>query len=204
VRGEIGNRFYHYNKERKMKVLAILGSRNPEGQTARAVSAFCKGVETRGDEVERVFLPELDIRRCRQCQDDGWGTCRAEGRCSLEDDFAEVVEQIAVADATVFATPVYYGDLSESMRALLDRLRRICTNGVGKQKVEEKPAIGLCVAGGSGGGTPSCLASLDKVLNTCGFDLIDLIPVRRQNFEYKLEVLKNMGGWSGSGAQQGA
>lgn len=145
--------------------------------------------------MERLFLPELELERCRQCEDSGWGICRTEGKCVIEDGFAELVEKIAAADVALFATPVYYGDLSESMRAFLDRLRRICTHEEGRKKVVDKLALGICVAGGGGGGAPSCIVSLDKVLNTCGFDTIDMIPVRRQNLEFKLDVLKLTGGW---------
>jgi len=182
-------------EELDMKVLTVLGSRNPSGQTARAAGALREGVESGGSRVEQVFLPEMAIERCRQCEDDGWGSCRAEGKCAIEDDFAGLVDKMAAADAVVLATPVYYGDLSESMRAFLDRLRRTCTHQAGKEKIEGKPAVGICVAGGGGGGAPSCIVSLDKVLNTCGFDVVDMIPVRRQNLEMKLEVLRVTGRW---------
>ena len=67
-------------------------------------------------------LPEMAIERCRQCDADGWGVCRARGSCVIEDDFAGLVERMREADAIVFATPVYFSDLSESLRAILDRL----------------------------------------------------------------------------------
>jgi multimeric flavodoxin WrbA len=176
-----------------MKVTAILGSRNPEGQTARAAGAFLEGLTKRGGEVERVFLPEMKVERCRQCDEAGWGICRSEGRCVIEDDFASLVARIRSADFVLFATPVYFGDLSESMRAFLDRLRRIGRHKDGKSGVEGKPAAGICVAGGGGGGAPNCATSLEKVLGTCGFDVVDLVPVRRQNLEMKLQLLRLTG-----------
>ena len=186
-----------------MDVLMISGSRNTEGQTARAVDAMLEGVAKAGGRADSVFLPTLQIDRCRQCDDDGWGLCRREGRCVIEDDFSHVVENIRGADAVVFATPVYYSDLSESLRAFLDRLRRTCTHKTGRAVVNEKPVIGLCVAGGGGGGAPACCVSLGKVLTTCGFDVVDTTPVRRQNLKAKLPGLQLAGEWlatkSGSG-----
>ena len=176
-----------------MKAMIISGSRNPEGQTARAVSAVQKGIEAAGGEVETVFLPPLTIERCRQCDNDGWGLCRREGRCVIDDDFADVAAKLRAADAAVIATPVYFSDLSESLRAFLDRLRRICRHGDGKAGIESTPAVGVCVAGGGGGGAPACCASLEKVLATCGFVVVDMIPVRRQNLEAKLAVLEHTG-----------
>lgn len=184
-----------------MRVVAILGSRNHEGQTARAVDALLAGVASAGGESTKVFLPEREVERCRQCEDSGWGRCRAEGECVIQDDFAALAEQLRSGDAVVFATPVYYGDLSESMRAFLDRLRRICTHEAGRAGIKGTPAVGICVAGGGGGGAPACTVSLEKVLSTCGFDVVDMVPARRQNLDLKVCALETTGRWlAGAGS----
>ena len=159
-----------------MKVLIISGSRNPQGQTARAAEVFLSGVIGEGSQGELIFLPPMHIERCRQCDDNGWGICRTEGRCVIEDDFAALVEKVKSADAVAFATPVYYSDLSESLRAFLDRLRRTCITDAGKPGICGKQAVGICVAGGGGGGAPVCAANLERILQTCGFDVVDMIP----------------------------
>lgn len=173
----------------------IIASRNYEGQTAQAAQAVFQTLQNHGFLLERYFLPELHLERCRQCEDSGWGDCRREGSCIIHDEFTKVVEKLRTADFAVFATPVYYGDLSESMRAFTDRLRRICTHADGKQGIENMPAIGICVAGGGGGGAPECCVSLKKVLRTCGFDMLDMIPARRQNLAMKLELLEQEAEW---------
>ena len=182
-----------------MKVLAILGSRNHEGQTARATRALVDAAKATGADVDSVFLTELAIERCRQCDENGWGTCRSEGRCVIEDDFASVVDKIAAADAVVFGNPVYFSDLSESLKAFLDRLRRTTRHADGKAKVAGKPAVGVCVAGGGGGGAPNCCVLMERTLATCGFDVLDMVPCRRQNLEMKLEVLGVVGRWLATG-----
>ena len=107
-----------------MQVTIILGSRNPDGQTARAAHALLEGVVSAGGNGQEIYLPKMQVERCRQCEDNGWGTCRSEGQCVIDDDLAALVRKIADSDAAAFATPVYFSDLSESMRAFLDRLRR--------------------------------------------------------------------------------
>jgi len=176
-----------------MNVLTILGSRNPAGRTAQAAGAMGKGLQGAGAAVEQVFLPALKLERCRQCDDSGWGICRTEGRCVIEDDFAALAAKLRAADAAVFANPVYFSDLSESLRAFLDRLRRVGRGPGGKNGIEGKPAVGVCMAGGGGGGAPACAASLEKVLATCGFAVLDVQPVRRQNLAAKLPVLELLG-----------
>ena len=113
-------------------------------------------IKDEGRKSEKIFLPKIKIERCRQCDDDGWGICRSKGRCTIDDDFASVVDKVRKTDAVVFATPVYFSDLSESLRAFLDRLRRITRHKDGQRGISAKPAIGICVAGGGGGGAPAC------------------------------------------------
>ena len=182
-----------------MQFVIVLGSRNQVGQTARAAQAMRDGLQQAGAQGQLVYLPQLQIQRCNQCDDKGWGTCRPEGQCVLKDDFASVVDQIRAADVVAFATPVYFGDQSESMRAFTDRLRRICHLEEHRQGIVGKPTICICVAGGRGGGAPSCTVSLEKVLRTCGFDVVDVVPVRHQNLEFKLDLLESTGRWLATG-----
>lgn len=178
-----------------MKFVVISGSRNQKGQTAKVIDALIQGIENKGTKTELIFLPQMKVERCRQCEDHGWGICRSEGKCVIKDDFVSIVDKIKNSDAVVFATSVYYSDISESLRAFLDRLRRICTHEKGREKISGKKAIGICVAGGGGGGAPSCTVSMEKVLGNCGFDVVDVIPARRQNLDVKIEVLKIVGKW---------
>jgi multimeric flavodoxin WrbA len=178
-----------------MKIVVISGSCNPQGQTARAANALIEGARTAGATCDLVYLPPMNIERCRQCDERGWGDCRAKGQCVIEDDFVALVERIRDAKAVVFANPVYFGDLSESLRAFTDRLRRITRHDTGKAGITGKPAVSVCVAGGGGGGAPNCTVSMERVLAHCGFDVVDMVPVRRQNLEMKLEVLRVVGRW---------
>jgi multimeric flavodoxin WrbA len=182
-----------------MRVIVISGSRSPKGQTARAAEAFLRGARAAGASAEMVFLPQMKIERCRQCDEAGWGLCRKEGRCEIEDDdFAPLVEKLRASDGVAFATPVYFSDLSESMRAFLDRLRRITRHDEGKRGITGKRALGICVAGGGGGGAPQCAVALERVLHHCGLDAVDMVPARRQNLDHKTEVLEATGRWFAS------
>jgi NAD(P)H-dependent FMN reductase len=185
-----------------MKILILSGSKNRAGKTASAIEAIRTGITKAGGEAECIYLTELNLERCRQCNRDGWGICRTEQRCIIEDDFAAISGKIKASDVVVFATPVYFGDLSESMRGFLDRLRRTRfmfgpppAPGMPQRQAGMAPAIGLCYAGGSGNGTISCAFNLERILKDCGFDTVDMIPVRRQNLEIKLPHLERVGEW---------
>ena len=178
-----------------MKAVVILGSRNPKGQTAAAVDNLVEGMTKKGIGIEKFYLPVMKFERCRQCEDNGWGICRSEGRCTIPDDFESTVDKIRQADVAVFATPVYYSDLSESTRTFLERLRRICMNEAGQTGIKGKIAACIAVAGGGGGGSPMCLVNMERMLGGCGFNILDVIPVRRQNADLKATVLKITGEW---------
>ena len=187
-----------------MNIIIISGSKDREGKTAQAIEAIRKGIIKTGSDSECIYLTEHKLEKCRQCNPDGWGICRSEHRCIIEDDFDSIVEKIKAADAVVFATPVYFSDLSESMRGFLDRLRRTSFRFGASPRPgsppatparQNTPAVGLCYAGGSGNGTISCAFFLERILQTCGFDLVDMIPVRRQNLEMKLPYLERVGEW---------
>ena len=179
----------------QMKAIAIFGSRNPKGQTAQAADNLLDAMVAKGIQFEKFFLPAMKFELCRQCEDTGWGICKSEGQCVINDDFGLLVDKLRKSDIVIFATPVYFSDLSESMKSFLDRLRRISMNEGGQEGIKGKFAIGICVAGGDGGGSPRCLFNLENILIRCGFNVMDLIPVRRQNAELKASILKMTGGW---------
>ena len=177
-----------------MKALVIIGSKNISGRTATSANAICDGIIESGGEVEKIFLTNLKIERCRQCEDNGWGICDTKGRCIIDDDFASLIKKITAVDIIIFATPVYFSELSESMRAFINRLRRTCINDDAHPEYKEKLVIGICMAGGSGSGSVACCLTLETALLRCGFNVIDMIPVKRQNINVKLRVLKMIGG----------
>jgi hypothetical protein len=55
--------------------------------------------------------------------------------------------------------------------------------------------LGICYAGGGGGGAEPCSVNLKKVLSQCGFEVIDMIPARRQNHPVKVKTLRIIGEW---------
>jgi len=174
-----------------MKVVAVQSSPNRDGLTSSLAQAALKGLKDEGGETELIHLNELDMKPCIAC-DDGWGKCKDEGICILEDDFQKLRTKIAESDVLIFATPVYWHDLSESAKIFLDRLRR-CERGRDFKTFMGKKAIGIASAGGSGRGAVRALYNLEEYLRRLGFDIFDLIPVTRFSKEHKLKMLEKAG-----------
>ncbi len=171
-----------------MNVIIIQSSPNTDGLTAACASAAEEGVRQAGGTVDAVRINDLKLHQCQAC-DQGWGTCHAEHRCQLLDDFQALHERILQADALVLVTPVYWGEMSESAKALTDRLRRCEATRRDTTPLLGRPFIAVAAAGGSGGGMITCLASMERWAQHTGARVFDLIPVNRWTREYKLVAI---------------
>lgn len=171
-----------------MRVVVIHTSPNDDGLTAGLANAALAGATAAAAQVELVKLTELEMARCRQCND-GWYTCRDDGRCVIEDDFDALRGKVIEADAWVLVTPVYFGEPSESAKAFMDRLRR-CNVGAKGEGLKGKPVVGVAAAGGSGGGTATCLLALDRFFRHINAEVADLITVTRRSAEYKRQAVR--------------
>jgi multimeric flavodoxin WrbA len=102
-----------------MKVVAFSGSARLDGNTALLVNEVFKELAAAGIETELVQLAGKNIHGCRACYN-----CfkKKNGRCSLDDDFANVcIAKMAEADGIILASPTYFADVTSEMKALIDR-----------------------------------------------------------------------------------
>lgn len=175
-----------------MKVVAIQSSANTDGLTCQLAEAVLEGARSMGADAELVHLNRLRIEACK-AHERGWGTCRSKGTCMLEDDFSKLREKVNQADALIFSTPVYYGDLSESAKCFLDRWRRCESFKREASPLIGVPAIGIAAAGGSGGGAVNALGHLETYLRWLQFTILDLVPVTRASKPHKLDMLRAAG-----------
>ena len=169
-------------------ILCIESSARSDGLTATLARECLAGAAEAGAQTEFVQLKDLRLERCRMCDGQGWGLCRSEGRCVIDDDFAGLVERLRAADGCVFATPVYFADLSESMKAFMDRLCRITRDEAAAKALSGKPVVAIAAAGGSGSGTTHCMFQLERLLQAVGAFVLDLVPAAKRNRDYKGQV----------------
>ena len=177
-----------------MKIIGVQSSPNSDGLTCMLTKAVLDGAESKGVETVLVHLNQLDIRSCKAHNLDsrGWGTCRTKGTCVIKDDFQKLRRMINEADALVFCTPVYFGDISESAKCFLDRWRR-CERTSQDSPLIGKPVIGIASAGGSGGGAVNALHNLEVYLRRLKFTIFDLVPVTQKSKTHKLDMLQVAG-----------
>lgn len=174
-----------------MHLIIIHCSPNDDGLTAACAAAAAAGAREAGASFEEVKLNAAGVGMCQACGN-GWGTCRTEHACQVEDGFQDLHRRIAAADGLVLVTPVYWGEMSESAKALTDRLRRCEATrpaDQGGSKLAGKPFLAVAAAGGSGNGTITCLGSMERWGQHVGARMFDLIAVNRWTRPHKLDCI---------------
>jgi multimeric flavodoxin WrbA len=105
-----------------MKIIGINGSPRKGWNTHILVEESLKGAASEGAETELVNLYDLDFRGCISCFQCKWLGGPSLGRCALRDGLRPVLDAIDSCDGLVLGSPIYIGELSASMRALIERL----------------------------------------------------------------------------------
>lgn len=102
-----------------MKVVAINGSAQKDGNTAALINYALRELEKEGIETELVQLAGQRIRGCIVCL-----KCfqNKDRRCSVTNDVLnECLEKMLAADGIILGSPVYFSNVSTEMKALIDR-----------------------------------------------------------------------------------
>jgi len=175
-----------------MRILAIQASPNEEGLTASMAKAAMQGAEAAGAEAELLQLCKLNLEVCRACEQ-GWGQCRREGTCIIEDDLAAVVDKMAGVDGIILSTPVYFGDVAEVVKTVFDRVRRCQFAGPGERRLEGKWMLGIAAAGGGGGGGATCLVAMERYYAHIGLRMLDQLIATRRSRDYMLLAARGSG-----------
>jgi multimeric flavodoxin WrbA len=172
-----------------MNTLVISASPNKDGLTAACAAAAIEGARQADGQAEEIRLNDLNVGMCEAC-DNGWGTCRPDHECQVEDDFQPLHQRMLQVDACVLVTPVYWGEMSESAKAFADRLRRCEATRGAESGLAGVPVIAVAAAGGSGNGMITCLLSMERWIDQLRARKFDLIPVNRWSREYKLAAIR--------------
>ena len=99
------------------KVRVITTSLRAKSNSDRLAEEVIRGAKDAGHEVELVSLKGKEIRFCIGCL-----ACQKTQKCVLKDDAVRIAEKVKEAETLVFATPIYYYEMSGQIKTLLDRL----------------------------------------------------------------------------------
>ena len=104
-----------------MKTIILNGSPRKNWNTAQVLKSAQKGAESIGAETEYIDLYDLTYTGCRSCM-----MCKRKGaercKCFWKDDLSPVIDRIFAADALIVGSPIYLGDITSQVHALIERL----------------------------------------------------------------------------------
>jgi multimeric flavodoxin WrbA len=99
-----------------MKIIGIVGSPRPGGNTEMLTRTALEEISKEGIETELISLAGKKIAPCDAC-----GSCRKTGKCHIEDDFEQVYSKMDEANGIILSTPVYFGAATPQMTSLISR-----------------------------------------------------------------------------------
>ena len=105
-----------------MKIIVLNGSPRPSGNTKAMISAFTEGAERAGHEVRAFDVCRMNIKGCLACE---YCHGKGEGKCVQKDDMEKVMPAYMDCDMIVFASPIYYFDMTAQLSAAIQRVYAI-------------------------------------------------------------------------------
>ncbi|WP_406657470.1 flavodoxin family protein [Methanolobus sp. ZRKC2] len=106
-----------------MKVAGFAGSPRKNGNTDVLLQQVLDGAAEAGADVEKFYINDMDFKGCQGCD-----YCRTTEGCKLTDDMTKAYDVISNADAIVFASPIYFFQMTGQMRLFLDRCYALVNN----------------------------------------------------------------------------
>lgn len=99
------------------KVIVISTSLRVGSNSDMLADKFTEGALHAGHDVEKISLAGKNISFCRGCL-----ACQKLGRCVIDDDANGIMQKVLNADVVVWATPIYYYEMSGQMKVMIDRM----------------------------------------------------------------------------------
>ena len=142
-----------------MKITILNGSPRKENTLAMA-EAFADAAKANGHEVEIIQVGKMKIAGCLACE---YCHGKGEGQCIQKDDMEKVLPAYKDSDMVVFATPIYYFNMTAQMTAAIQRV--YC---IGKPAKATKAA--LLLSSGSPGVYDAAIACYKTMLGFMGIE----------------------------------
>lgn len=140
-----------------MKVVAINGSPNPDGNTSIMLNKVLEEVAKEGIETKLIQIGGKTIQGCRGCR-----ACfvKKDQKCIFNNDiFNEVFSEAAQADAIILGSPTYFADMTAELKAFIDRAGYVA---LANDRMFRRK-VGAAVAVNRRGGAVGVQASINHV-----------------------------------------
>ena len=100
-----------------MKITVITGSPRKNGTSNYLADEFIRGAKEKGHEIYRFDSAHSDVKNCLGCNACAMGS----KPCIHKDDFVELREHLLDSDVIAFVTPIYYFEMTSTIKKVVDR-----------------------------------------------------------------------------------
>lgn len=104
-----------------MKITVITGSPRKNGTSNYLADEFIRGAKEKGYEIYRFDSAHSDVKNCISCNACAMGS----KPCIHKDDFVELRENLLNSDVIAFVTPIYYFEMTSTIKKVIDRFYSI-------------------------------------------------------------------------------
>jgi len=145
--------------------IAVLNGSPKKGNTAALINCFEQGAKEAGHEVEVLHVGKMKIGGCLGCE---YCHTKGEGKCVQKDDMEKVMPAYLEADMIVYASPIYYFDVTAQLSAAMQRV--YC---IGKPAKAKKAA--LLLSSGSPNTGAGAVVSYENMIGYLGMENMGVI-----------------------------
>jgi multimeric flavodoxin WrbA len=156
------NQIYE-EEQMKKKVLIITGSPRRGGTSDRLAASFASGAIDAGHEVTTIHAATKKIGGCLGCN----ACMTGGGACVQNDDMTEILREYQAADVYVFATPIYFFNITAQIKLLIDRTYALLASGTPKDK---KAALLFTLGDGGGKAVEPAQMMFDQIFDYLGIE----------------------------------
>jgi len=106
-------------------IVVLSGSPRKEGNTDMLVASFVEGAKSADKNVVVFRVADMKIGGCLGCRH----CFKEKGVCVQKDDMEEILKAIQKADTLVFASPIYFFDMTAQLKLAIDRTYALLSVG---------------------------------------------------------------------------
>ncbi len=156
-----------------MKIIGFMGSPRKNSNTDILLREAMNAAAELGAETKIIYANDLNMKGCQSCL-----VCKDNGVCVQEDDMTPIYDEIARADAVIFASPVYMWAMTAQLKLVFDRLAPFLKRDLSSRLPKGKK-LGLIFTQGQPDATMFApyFESVEKLLSFIGFEVIQDILV---------------------------
>lgn len=106
------------------KICIINASPRKNYNTAQMCEAFIEGIKSENSNIEVKFfhLYDYDFKGCVSCLCCKMKNNENYGKCAKKDNITNILEEVSNSDGVVFASPIYFMNITGEMKSFLERL----------------------------------------------------------------------------------